>query len=749
VTRRSLVPCLLFLAAVAGPGCAGGPALKVTITSPGSGGVKGVVTLVAAVEPADAVSQLDFVVDGVSVGTVTSAPFSVDWDTTSYVGQSVAVTARARSTSGALALSPPVHLLVSAVAPPLNKGKESMYTLVNQGSKLYADELLQDEWDFGLRSTPYYMNPLDWTADPYHDSYWRLLFYSLRPTSNLLWAYYTTGDTAYRDKLLAILSSYAAYDKTRTANLDTFDDSTTAAFRAMVLVNSYAKLKRSGDLPASLDADLQTAIAKVANAIASADGTGVPTGNGLFNSDYSGLFTAAGALLLVAQNFPTLAGSATWNKVGLDRLNTSVADALDAQRIEVENSPFYHFYLMTFAQEIATWASLWGVPLLAGYPATIDAMSDYATYILQPNGKIPLLAASVALSLASLDTEVETHIAARDPEFAYVVSQGDAGLAPTRSRLFWSSGQSILRSPLDQVDGGYPEQSFVTLNVGHPRDPQNHLDVLGLTYFSGGRGLITDSGLFTYDAPDGGSADSGAHPYFAYFHGTSAHNTVVVDGQDQSTAQGMPVTAGLTVPSPDADAGSPPDWAYQSGSHGLYQGVTHQRGVLLLRQDLLLVVDRLTSTDPHSYVQTWHLAPGLGVSRAPGEPSSIATDANANQVLAIIQGDVGATVLLATSQGLDLPGRIQGWYSESYGIKVPNPVLEYHQDNTSSASFITLIASGGFATATPKLFVDENDTVIRLRVCAGSVQTQVEINHLAAAAPDEHVLVTSTAGCPR
>jgi hypothetical protein len=613
-----------------------------------------------------------------------------------------------------------------------------MYALVNAGVLERADELLQDVWDIGPRAKPAYFDPVTWTEDPYHDKYWRLIFYSLRPTTNLLWAYYKTGNVTYRDKLVEILVSFTAYDATRgdaglddgaddagaivedDAGIQTFDEDYTTSFRAMVLTNTYWKLKQSGDLPAQLDTDMLGAIGRIGNKLSSPGGyTGSFGNHG---------FTSAASLLLLAENFPdlTLPGSSKpvgdkWMKIGNEELTGLIANAVDSDGVDLENSPFYHYYVLTFAEQIATWAQRWNVPLPDQFVSQTHAMSTYAAYILQPDLQLPLLGSSVDTGVANLDPQVQADVAARDPEFAYMAAAGaDGGSEPTeRSKLFPQSGQSILRSGFGPA-AEFPLQTFVTFNVGPWRNPHSHFDVLGMTYFSMGRRLLVDSGLFTY-APS---------PEHDYFYGTRAHNTVIVDSQDEG--QGQQVIEGLTA------SGS--SWAYQSGSHGLYAGVTHERGVLILSRDLALVVDQLSSSAMHDYAQTWHFAPDLSVQMSGLQ--AIATDEKGTPVLTLLQG-VNSGVITKSFVAQDNP--IQGWFSEHYGIKVPSVALEYHA-SAPSASFVTLIASGSFVTPAPRLLVDQNDgSAVRVRVCAGAFQKQVEIDHLVGT--NEAVQVSDVA-CP-
>jgi len=53
----------------------------VAVTSPGAGNVSGTITLAATAADNDAIKQVQFRVDGTVLGTVSSAPFQMNWDT--------------------------------------------------------------------------------------------------------------------------------------------------------------------------------------------------------------------------------------------------------------------------------------------------------------------------------------------------------------------------------------------------------------------------------------------------------------------------------------------------------------------------------------------------------------------------------------------------------------------------------------------------------------------------------------------
>jgi peptidoglycan/xylan/chitin deacetylase (PgdA/CDA1 family) len=94
----------------------------VSLTSPAAGAtVSGTVNIAATASDAVGIARVDFLVDGTPVGTDTTSPYAMPWDTAAFAGQTVALTARAYDTSSNVAVSaphvvtvPPVNLLQNA-----------------------------------------------------------------------------------------------------------------------------------------------------------------------------------------------------------------------------------------------------------------------------------------------------------------------------------------------------------------------------------------------------------------------------------------------------------------------------------------------------------------------------------------------------------------------------------------------------------------------------------------------------------
>lgn len=600
--------------------------------------------------------------------------------------------------------------------PPagLDDREENIYAVLSRGALSVADHLLENRWNLGstfpIAALP---DPLTWTEDPFQDQRWRSIFYSLKPTSNLLYAYASTGEVKYRDKLVSILEGFAAYDAARPVgppyDRTRFDHRHTAALRAMVLVNTLVKLQRSGDISEALAGALKAAIARLGDFLA---------GPLNFDPEYNHGFTEAAALALVSANFPTLPNAAAWQATALDRLSSLMVNSVDGDGVELENSPFYHFYVLSLTYQINRWARRYGIPLASDFDTAMKRMVSYATFVLQPDGSIPLAGASEELSVEDLDPAAYGDLAQEFPEFAFVYTRGASGTAPTqRAVIFPTSGQAFLRSGFGSGPSDVAQETHLAFNVGTWRTSHSHLDVLGVGVFAAGARQLCDSGLYTYDPG----------PDHAYFFGTRAHNTVVVDGTNQSTSGA--VNAGLTA--------SGPDWAYQSGSHGLYPGVVHRRSVVVLEKDLTLVYDSLKSEAPHDYSQVWHLPAGYQANVVGMDSTCLGPD---GRPMVVLRQGLGAGLSVQRFEGNTEP--MQGWISEVYGTMIPNPALEYHV-TASTWHFATLIATGPSARATSNLSASvAEDGTLTATVCGGAEALLVTIANQVA--QGESVTVTGT-----
>ncbi len=578
-----------------------------------------------------------------------------------------------------------VHNLTS-YPTPLALGEESVYAEMDEGEEATAQDLLGNVWPARGFPLPYLEWPLTWTEDPYHEAYWEFYFYGLRPEATLLYEWETTANSAYLEKLIAILRSYVAYDATRPVNTVTFDNDHTSAYRTMELINFYVKLKLAHALPTDLEAGLARSLQKLGAFLAEPQH---------FEADYNHGFNEGIALLLLADNFPHMPGASDWRALALERLQEMLVNTIDADGVEVENSPFYQVYVLGLVYQIAQWAKRYEPTLAAPYSEAATKMLRFTADVTEPDGYLPMLGATATTYMPSQDPNVYGPMAAADPEFDFAYTRGAHGTPPPDGTvLFPISGLFLMRSPLGPVSN-LPNQTFVTFNSGTYRTSHSDLDAMGITMYSSGAEVLPTSGLYTYTE----------EPGLEYFHGTRSHNTVVVNGSDQAEGSAEAGSYG-------SSAGS--TWA--GGVSRLYAGVTHHRTMVVLRQGLMLVRDELSSSASHEYSQTWHLAPNATPSAS----------ASAENVTALVSGKPQLQITQASPAGMTLQSfdgatdPMQGWYSSGYGFKQPSWALQFERHGTN-ASFATLLAAGPYASQDATVTEAPGFEADVIDVCVGGV----------------------------
>ncbi len=210
-------------------------------------------------------------------------------------------------------------------------------------------------------------------------------------------------------------------------------------------------------------------------------------------------------------------------------------------------------------------------------------------------------------------------------------------------------GNSDLRVLFDHGPLGMP-----------PLYNHGHADALSVTLAMGGDELLIDSGTFRYN---------GAPAERAYFKGTGAHNTVVVDGFDQAEQ-----VTGFIWKSPfssrllrkeQIDGGFLFE-AEHTGYARLQQPVMHRRTLIYTPQKSVLLKDQFVGDGEHEFSLQFHLHP----------------DALVNEIDGWWRIDrAGGTIWLKLLDDFQLEllqgeeNSLTGWYAPSYGIKQPAPTL--------------------------------------------------------------------------
>ncbi|WP_129775414.1 heparinase II/III family protein [Peristeroidobacter soli] len=189
-----------------------------------------------------------------------------------------------------------------------------------------------------------------------------------------------------------------------------------------------------------------------------------------------------------------------------------------------------------------------------------------------------------------------------------------------------------------------------------------HADALSFTLSVGGKEILIDPGTYAYHTQ---------RIWRDYFKGTSAHNTVRIDGVDQSVSGGnflwvkhaQAQVVGLDR-TPMVDRWT----ASHDGYSRLKHPVTHRREIQFEKQhSRLQVTDELLGSGPHQVEMFWHFA------------EQCAVVANGRDVR-VSCGDVMLSMTLPEElrcnvhRGVEQP-QPTGWISRSFDAKVPTTTL--------------------------------------------------------------------------
>ena len=542
------------------------------------------------------------------------------------------------------------------------KGKEIIYSFLDTGQIDIADGILDNRYKMDRYEPVEIKQPITWRENPLDDSYWRFNFYNLSYTRNLLYAWRNTGNSAYKDRLISDIESFIDHGMTGPYSWDYHG----AAYRTMTLVNTWWKLREENALPVDLGLKMLQTLKIHGDFLAN---------ESHYEEGYNHGLDQAAALYVLAVNFPDLPGAKTWYSIAKNRLQNSIITIVDNEGILIEYSPFYHFYVLEKYWEINQYLKNNGLFISADFNGKINKMISYATYILEPNLTTPTIGASLErkINLEGIYKE----IAALNPNFLYVLTQGKQGIRPPKQNTFYpETGETIMRSGWG-VGENFENQTQLIFDMLPYRTNHSELNALAFNLYGKGTTLILDPGLYTYDENE----------YRDYFHGTRAHNTVVVDGQDQKAGRITYPEALQKVTPGYFEEGD--GFVYQSGQHNLYDGVVHERAITLVENDVVIIVDKLLSENEHNYEQMFHLFPGAKIKT---DGLTLKAYGNAPDQSLTISQLLPEDIKLKNTINQTKPV-VDGLCSSQYQVAVPCYSVSYSQKGTD-ATYITAIEIG-------------------------------------------------------
>lgn len=224
-------------------------------------------------------------------------------------------------------------------------------------------------------------------------------------------------------------------------------------------------------------------------------------------------------------------------------------------------------------------------------------------------------------------------------------------------RAFPHGGYYVLGTDLDG-----PDEVRVLMDVGPlgylSLAAHGHADALSILMTIRGRQILVDPGTFAYHTQP---------EWRAYFKSTAAHNTIVVDGLDQSESGGNFMWVSH-APAECIEWHSTPEEDRVVGLHRGYERladpVVHRRAVRMLKgKSRIEIGDALLCSGGHTITRMWHFAEDCEVHLE--EDGAIRVNSGDVQVRIAPEEPVEAQVYVASCA----PPR--GWVSRHFDQKAP------------------------------------------------------------------------------
>jgi hypothetical protein len=435
------------------------------------------------------------------------------------------------------------------------------------------------------------------------------------------------------------------------------------------------------------------------------------------------------ALFIAALAFPELDDRGELLAFSIEELHRNLLSDIRDDGVQREHSTHYHMVALRSFVGARVNARLFGLKFPDGFDRCLERACEFALHCHRPDGVIPALSDSDAGSYQDI-LELAATIFSRS-DFLYVATKGKQGTPPVERYVnFPDAGYFIQRSGWGENQSEFADERFLIFDCGPLGDGgHGHYDALSIEIAAGGRPLIVDPGRFTYHEDK--------FNWRHWFKGTAAHNTVCVDGLDQTPYYcGKPkggvakahLLERLSAPNFDLLCSRVTSPSYDA---------VHTRFIFFIADEYWVLVDKLSDELVHDYNLRFHLPPDAMNHTA-------------------IQSSDGNNAVITPGLALVFPSCTQpqlepGWFAPEYGQKISAPVVSVHT-KAAETVFFTLVMPVKLNDRIPAFRVLTDDTVCADRVSfevTGVGRNKLATDRVAWSAGTEHFALGTITGTAR
>lgn len=426
------------------------------------------------------------------------------------------------------------------------------------------------------------------------------------------------------------------------------------------------------------------------------------------------LFGELMGLFVAALRWPCWPQSARWLELSRSRLECEAAAQTHEDGVNREQALWYHHEVADMMLLTALAARASGQPFSQAYMGRLEAMLVFLASLADSGGNWPMIGDSDDAVMVRFSHGPGSSVY-RSLLASGAVLFGRAGFAQLAARfdgknrwLFGAEGeaefQRLLAQPADgaALPRAFPDGGYWVLGnrLGQTHElrlvadagplgylsiaAHGHADALSFTLSFAGREMLIDPGTYAYHTQ---------REWRDYFKGTSAHNTVRVDGLDQSVSGGNFMWlrhARASCERYEVNASGTHWVASHDGYRRLRDPVTHRRQIHVhAATDTVEVADTIESMRTHDVEVHWHFAEHCSVQVEGSQV--VARNGPATLRMAVTGAPLRAELVI----GQESPPL--GWVSRRFDEKVP----------TACVRWVGRVGPGASWTTTLRLALDE------------------------------------------
>lgn len=411
------------------------------------------------------------------------------------------------------------------------------------------------------------------------------------------------------------------------------------------------------------------------------------------------------ALFFLGVTCPGLKGAERWKSRGWEIVLEESARQVNPDGFHFEQSTYYHVYALDFFLHAGLLASVSGMILPHTFEHALERQMN-ALFLLGSAGPPPRFGDDDGGRVFDPSRNRDEHLLDPLATGSILFGRGDfkALCRDLREETIWLVGEAgiaewdlIDTKPVTAHSEGLQDSGIFVLGAppsrsqlvvkGGPSSPQSrghsHADALSVCLESSGHALLIDPGTYEY---------VGEGQERNFYRGTSMHNTLIVDGQDQAEPDG-PFSWKQQIPSQTDQWICGETFDLLVGSHDGYarldQPVRHRRWILALKSGVFLVRDLAEGEGKHRLELSWRLAPELQLTQ--------------EHLFRVKKSSQGLALLPLQSHGWSEEVH-KGPWSPIYGMQRTTTVLKFGTHAILPAEFVTLFVPLPEAASIPGTF---------------------------------------------